>query len=274
MVADVEGQPVEAAVVTVGLLPLVHDVVLGDEVAGNRVDPHAQERSEDEVEEALEAVEVVDDEVEGDLDGDVDLLPEAGVLGVDEERTKGIEGRLQKAPDDLERRVGEDLTLGGGGDVNIQHILALVSVVLHVVPLETGGRRDAHGEVRKEAQETVVDMLLGAEVVGKLVHRQGHHVVDRPRQRVAAEKPCPPARILQQVDAHQLNHNARQYLPLGQRAVAEQLLNLWVSLDNGSPPRGMRLISVGVPVESRGRGHNLGPLSPHGVIVLSGRSLF
>ena len=43
MIADIEGDHVEGAVVGVGLEALVEHVVLGDEVTGNRVQAHGHQ---------------------------------------------------------------------------------------------------------------------------------------------------------------------------------------------------------------------------------------
>jgi len=85
--------------------------VLGDEVAGDGVDAHAEEGAENKVDEAPEAIKVPDGGVEGYLAGVVYLLPVSRVLGVDEKGAEGVEEGLEEAPDDLESCVGEELCL-------------------------------------------------------------------------------------------------------------------------------------------------------------------
>ena len=69
MVAQVVGEVVEGAVVAVcGLAALVEQVVLRDEVSCCRVQAKCHEGTSDQVYQRLEAKDVVDERVEGELD--------------------------------------------------------------------------------------------------------------------------------------------------------------------------------------------------------------
>ena len=64
VVADVEHDAVKWAVVRVRLVSLLEDVVLRDEVSGDRVEPHCEERPSAEVQQRSEPERVVDGDVE------------------------------------------------------------------------------------------------------------------------------------------------------------------------------------------------------------------
>jgi len=78
-------------------------------------------------------------------------------------------------------------------------------------------------QVREDRKESIGRHALGAKVVAKLVHRQGHHVVDRPRYRVAAKQPGVPRRALEEVQRKQLDCHPVENLVLGCPVDAEVL---------------------------------------------------
>ena len=69
-------------------------------------------------------------------------------------------------------------------------VKGIVLVVLEVVALELDGGRDAHREVPEDGEVAVVAAVFGreAQVVGELMDRQRHHVVDAPGHKVREEQ--------------------------------------------------------------------------------------
>ncbi len=187
VVAHVEGDRVQRAVVGVRLEALVEHVVLRDEVAGNRVEAHRHQRAADHVEQHLAAwmiksridtsvltiavqtiiivlaEEIEHDEIGGELHRRVDKLQLERLLRVGEERPEGVERRLQAHPDELAEGVAEQPRLQLRRDVSVDHVLPLVPVVLQVVALERDGERDPDRQVGEDAQEAVGQRTLHAE---------------------------------------------------------------------------------------------------------------
>jgi hypothetical protein len=126
--ADVVGEPVERAVVGEGLgdgdLVLrvlllrgdgLVDVVLGDEVAGERVQAAGEEGGEEQVEQgAARAGEVKEGGVEADLGGDVEGVDLGDRDAVDGHGPDGVEEDLEGAEEGLAEDGVEEEGLEGG----------------------------------------------------------------------------------------------------------------------------------------------------------------
>lgn len=164
--ADVVGEEVEGPVVGEGLWDgdavggvlllggdgLV-DVVLCDEVAGEGVEGAGEEGGDEEVEDGVGAPEGVEGVVEGELDGDVEVVQGRQGHGVDEGRADSVEEDLEGAEEGLaEDRVEED-GLKGGGKVGVEavdaeglvvgEVVGLVKMVCqYVVSRYPGGKRE------------------------------------------------------------------------------------------------------------------------------------
>ena len=67
VIADVEGDGVQWSVVRIGFLAAEEHVVLADEVTGNGMKTHRQEGSGNEINQRLDAEEIENGSVEGDL---------------------------------------------------------------------------------------------------------------------------------------------------------------------------------------------------------------
>lgn len=146
--ADVVGDPVEGAVVGEGLGDgdivgrvalgggdgLVH-VVLGDEVAGDGVQAASEEGGEDEVEQGAVRGSADEDDVEGDLHGDVERVDAREGDAVDGHGPDGVEEDLKGAEEGLAKDGVEEEGLEGGGQVGVEAVDAEGLVVRQVVGL-------------------------------------------------------------------------------------------------------------------------------------------
>ena len=180
--ADVVRQEVEGPVVRVGLGDgdavgrvglrgrhrRVH-VVLGDEVARQRVQAAREERGEQEVQHRLEPQGAQDRGVEGELRGHVQGGDPRERHLVDGHGPQGVEEDLEGAEEGLaENRVEED-GLEGRGQVRVQAVDAQGLVVRQVVGPEGGAVGDADGQVRDDGEEPVRRGRAEGEVVADLV---------------------------------------------------------------------------------------------------------
>jgi hypothetical protein len=136
VVADVVGEDVERAIVRVRLLvEAVPEVVLGDEVAGERVERAGEEGGEEEVEEGGPAPGADDERVEGELREQVGGVPPCRGLCADEAGPEGVEEDLEGGEEELAEDVVEQEELEPGRQVGVDAVFAEVFVVLDVVPL-------------------------------------------------------------------------------------------------------------------------------------------
>lgn len=155
VVAHVEGEEVEAAVVRVGLVALEEHVVLGDEVARDGVQAHPQHGAGQHVNHRLSPPHPVQQEVKAHLDRHVDHLQLAERFGVDAEGPHGIEQRLQDDPDELAKARAEEPALKVCGNVYVHAVAAQVAVVVQVVALEGGGVGQSDGQVGEHGEVAV-----------------------------------------------------------------------------------------------------------------------
>lgn len=118
---DIVGQDVEGAVVGKGLwngdlvvgVPLSRgdglvDVVLGDEVAGQRVQAAGKEGGEQQVEESVDRSEAEEEDVKGDLGDDVEEVDPGHGDAVDGHGADGVEEDLECAEEGLAEDGVED----------------------------------------------------------------------------------------------------------------------------------------------------------------------
>mmetsp|Transcript_7566 Transcript_7566/g.29975 ORF Transcript_7566/g.29975 Transcript_7566/m.29975 type:complete len:394 (+) Transcript_7566:88-1269(+) len=261
VVPDPEAEPVERAVVGVGLLAAHEGVVLGNEVARHGVEAHAEEGGGDEVDRGHGAPSggVVDVGAakggepggEGHLEDEVVQLHDGRRLSYGDEGAQGVEEGLADHPDGLEEGVGaHDVALERGGHVAVDAVLALVLVVLIVVALERRVCGDAERGVRDEA-ERLAEKSAAGEVVADLVHGQGHGVVadaaDGVRHQEEASPPLPLAvqRPGHQVRAADLNeHRQHDVNASGVVHALQSLEELGVGLAHLHVARGVRLRQV------------------------------
>ena len=160
MIADVEGEQIQDAIVGAGLryeylavrsgdalhevgriellfrYLLEQNVVLGHEVTGARMQAHHDHRAEQQVEHHAQAEAVVDQIVEGQLHDCVQQFPVVDRLRVHEERSENVEQRLQEDPEQLHERRSKDLALQVARYVGVQQFVALVAVMVQMVPGE------------------------------------------------------------------------------------------------------------------------------------------
>ncbi|KAG7214377.1 hypothetical protein INR49_023088 [Caranx melampygus] len=139
VVAHVEGEKVEGAVVRVGLMALEEHVVLSYEVTRDGVQAHPQHGASQHVDHRLGPPEPVEQNVEGELDGHIGQLQLTDGLGVDAERSDGIKQRLQDNPDELPEACAEEPAFKLSGDVYIHAVSTQVAMMVQVVAFE-GGR--------------------------------------------------------------------------------------------------------------------------------------
>lgn len=171
--ADVVGEPVQGPVVGEGLGDgdavlrvllgrgdgLV-DVVLGDEVAGQRVQAAGEEGGEEEVEDGVERGEAVEDEVEGELDGNVDVVDLGEGDGVDGHGAQGVEEDLEGAEEGFSENRIENEGFEGGGEIGIEAIDTKGLVVGKMVWLERR-QYSCHLEQLQYGKLTLNEALYG-----------------------------------------------------------------------------------------------------------------
>lgn len=199
--ADVVGEQVEGAVVRVRLghgqavgrvgLGRGHggvDVVLGDEVAGERVQAAGEEGRQEEVQQGPASQRLEDCHVEGDLGGDVGGRDPGEGDAVDAHGPHGVEEDLEGAEEGLAEDGVEEEGLEGGGQVGVEAVDAEGLVVGEVVGAEGGAVGGADGQVGDDGEEPVREGGPEGEVVADLVDREeqvlvrrrAHHVREQP----------------------------------------------------------------------------------------------
>ena len=105
MIADVESDQIPETIVAVGFLILSEYIVFWDEMAGARMDAQCNHGAENQIEQrGFEAEELINQEIEGDLNGGVEDLHVGRRLFVQDQRSECIEKRLQCQPDKLSNR--------------------------------------------------------------------------------------------------------------------------------------------------------------------------
>jgi hypothetical protein len=134
---DIVGEPVERPIVREGLRDgdlvlrvasggsngLVH-VVLGDEVASQRVKTTGQEGGEQQVEERVDRGVLEKNEIEGDLDSDVEGVDSSQRNAVDGHGSQGVEEDLESAEEGLSENRIQNEGLEGSGKIGIEAINA------------------------------------------------------------------------------------------------------------------------------------------------------
>lgn len=106
MVAHIEGNPIEWAIIGVCLKSLGKHIVLRYEVPCNRMQSHGQYRTDQQVRHRFPAEEVNDYRIEGQLNDRIDQFQASWWLRVHYQWTENIEEGLQTHPQELaERRV-------------------------------------------------------------------------------------------------------------------------------------------------------------------------
>lgn len=230
VVAHIEGEKVERAVVGIGLVALEEHVMLSDEVARDRVKAHAQHGAGQHVDHRLGAPQPVEGKVEGELDGHVGQLQLRDGLGVDAEWADGIEEWLQNDPEELADARAEEPTLKVSGDVHIDAVATQVAVVVQVVALEGGRVGQANGQVGKHGEPAVElgPVVAKGRVVGDLVDGQRHGVVDATAKYVSPEEHPLPFQVLHEVERQKLNPHHHAYDPLQTMVRTHQRFDLWI----------------------------------------------
>jgi len=132
-----ESEPIQRSVVTISLLFLVHDIMLGDEMTSDGMDSHTQQSSKNEVGNSRKSKEIINDGVESDGGSIIKEFPLGWFLGVDKHGSNGIKQWLQKAPEDLAGSGVEEPSLDSTRDINIHNIFSLETMMFHMITLET-----------------------------------------------------------------------------------------------------------------------------------------
>ncbi len=163
VVAHVEGDQIERAVVRVGLVALDEHVVLGDEVARDGVETEAEHGADEQVENGLRSPEVVHGIVECELNDQVDDLGNAHGLGHDQERSHRVEQGQQAHIDYLADGRGKHSRLDACWQIGIVVDHAQVFMVITVVLLEGDKRRHSHRQVGEVAEHAVGEGTMRSE---------------------------------------------------------------------------------------------------------------
>ena len=165
VVADVEGKPVQRAVIGVGFLTGGEDVVLRDEMTSDRVDGSSKERRHAPVVERSHAEVHKDKIVESELGQPVAHQ----VLGWRElfhtHRSEGIESDLHHHPDCLANFAGKKSCFGPDWHVRVNSISPLVRVVIKMVFSKSSTVRQDDRQVAKIAQQLVLEFTFSRQIV-------------------------------------------------------------------------------------------------------------
>lgn len=202
VVAHIECEQVEGAIVGVGLVALEKHVVLGDKVSRDGVQAHSQQGARHHVDHRLGSTQPVEGHIEGQLHGHVGQLQAGDGLGVDAERADGIEQRLEDDPDKLAEACAEEPALKISWDVYVYTVSSQVAVVVQVVALKGGRIRQPDGQVGEHGEPAVPHGPVVAKccVVGDLVDGQGHRVVDAAAKGISPEQDPFPVQVFDQVE--------------------------------------------------------------------------
>lgn len=246
VIAHVEGDPVQRAVVRVRFVSLREHVVLADKVSGHRVQTHRQHGAHNQVDHYAPAEEVNDNRVEDQLDDCVDDLVLVWRLRIDDEWPEDVEEGLQTHPEELAQRGAEKFRLQVGGQVRVDHLVALISMVFQVVLLKGHGHRQADGEIAEVAK---VPVGCGASVseglhMRDLVDGQRQRVVDDAPEAVGHEKDDGPGLILHHEQHYELEEDHATGHPLEVGIVAEELLDLRILFQDHVPATRVGLFRV------------------------------
>lgn len=190
--ADVVGQEVEGPVVRirlgdgdavrgVGLRGRYGriDVVLRDEVAGERMQAACQEGGQQEVQHGLGPERAQNYSVEEDLCGDVEGRYPGEGNAVDGHGPQGVEEDLEGAEECLAQDGVEEYGLECGRQVRIEPVNAQGLVMGQVVRSEGSAIRDTDGQVRKDGEDAIGRWRAEGEVVAYLMYGEEEVLVRR-----------------------------------------------------------------------------------------------
>lgn len=202
--ADVVREEVEDAVVRVrlgdgnlvrgvrcGLLGLLEDVVLGDEVAGAGVQRAGKEAAENQVGQCLAACEVHEGVVEGQLDNDVEQVDLGERQVVDEHGAQGVEQDLAGAEEGLAGDRVKEPGFEGSGQVCVQAVDAERLVVGEMVRAERGAVRYPNGQVGEDGDDAVGQRRAEGQIVRDLVDGEEEVLVRGGADNVGGQEEAP-----------------------------------------------------------------------------------
>ena len=239
--ADVVCEVVENAVVRVRLwdgnlvgrvrgvlLWLLENVVLGDEVAGARVQRSGEEAAHNQVRQRLSSCKLYEGVVKGKLDDDVEEMDLGQRQVVDEHGSQGIEEDLACAEEGLAGDRVEEPCLEGGGQIGVEAVHAERLVVGQVVWAERGAVGDANGQVGKNSDDTVGQRRAKGQVVRDLMDSEEQVLVRRSADDVGCqeEAPRPDGCVAKEVGAGDLDGHDEEDKPFGERLGAAELGDL------------------------------------------------
>lgn len=132
MIADVEGDPIEGAVIGVGLKALGKHIMFGYKMSGHRMQAHGQYGAHHQIKQRLPAKAIDDYKIEYKLYKNIDYLQFGRWLWIHNQWTKYIEKRLQANPHKFAGRTVEEFGFKKSGYIGVQQFITLIS---------RGGRR-------------------------------------------------------------------------------------------------------------------------------------
>lgn len=247
VVAHVERDKVQRPVVRIRFVALGEHVVLGNEVAGDRMQTHRDQCAHDHVPQHLPAKAVDHQGVEDGLHDQIEELMVAGRLGIDDERPDHVEERLQDDPAELAECGAEQPCLEQRRQIGVDYLVALVAMVLEVVALERHGHRHAQWQVAKVTKPPIGVGPRMAECVAVryFVHGQRQGVIDDAADAIGGQDGDGP-RLVAHHEEHaelQQHHECGDILEVG--IAAEQLFDLRILFEDELAATGMRLLGVG-----------------------------
>ncbi len=246
--AHVEADPVEHAVIGIGLLPFAGDVVLLHPASAERVQAKGEHRREEQVGQRLGAERPQDRRVDGQHRhrvGDEPAIGQGHALDLvgPERLGKGQE----EHPDRLaERRAADQGGFGPADDVGIQLGVPQVLVVQQVVFAEGLGAGKGQAEVAERGQAAVDHGVPGHEVMGALVDQHEQGMAGEGAHQIGDHQHEGPVQVPHEPGDRPLHRNEANDPGEGHEVVADQRLDFRVLGKDLPTPAVVRRRRIGI----------------------------
>mmetsp|Transcript_10252 Transcript_10252/g.14961 ORF Transcript_10252/g.14961 Transcript_10252/m.14961 type:complete len:213 (+) Transcript_10252:311-949(+) len=166
MISNIQGPPVEWAIITVRFLVFVHDEMFRHKMSSNRIELHSHERPDGEIGQTRKSISGINEQIKCNGRRIVGQFPHGNVLGIEKEWTERIPKRLKEEPNHLHDRIMmKNITLQLGRDIHIQHIFSHEFVMFHMVSFKGTCGRNSHRQVGHNGQNAIVPLCFGGQVV-------------------------------------------------------------------------------------------------------------
>ncbi len=261
VVADVERDTVDRAVVRERLLPFRERVVLVDEVRCDGMETVGEEECDREVRERAPSEREHDARIHDQHDGASEELLHVRALR-ERETSRDVDDRMEKQPRELARGPATDeARLEGKRQIGVGAEHVEVAVVIDVVAVEGERHREDHREVRDHRDGGVAPRGASREAVRRLVDGHGEPVRERRADGPGEDRDGPPRERGNERRERELHHGNGDRDVRGAPIEPEEGANLGEPRDERAPAKRVRLARacqdegrrelVHAPVETR-----------------------